>query len=443
MEDDYQETIDNTLDRINSCDEVDDATKEVLFEFYEALQQHNVESNASNQISGIRMNGYLGDMHRLAKNAGDITATLDPGTGEQTIKSILEWVDSNYNSGSTIDTIHNSLREFGRHMAPDAPDGELPDRFDDISLGNTENEEPAPEPSKVLFWQDIVTLITDGGLNPRTIAMIVFLWASGLRPMSEFWELRFDQIDDRGDHLLVSVRSDSKTLARTLRIDVGAPYIRKWMFEEHPANDTEAGPEPDTYVWTLLDKDVHLDYQDIRRSIKRAARYADITKPCNPEHFRKSRASVLARSRYVTQRDLEYHFGWVPGSWVAAHYIAEFGSHSRKHIAKADGANVSFEEEDEPIVPVVCDSCGEWTPRHRDTCLWCPAEVIASLGDHPQLRGPTVEEEGQDLLDMLVEGELEAEHLRGLKKMEPILKRRDDLFERLDSYIEHAEQLES
>jgi len=444
MEDDHQDVIDQTLTRIRQCTEISDAEREKLLEFYNEMERHNREVSKNDELSGIRINGYLGDVHRLAKNVGHIVKALNPETGDEAITQIITYTTDEFD-GATLDTVHTSLRTWGRIMAEDddIDDDDHPERFDRASLGNREDDQPAPKPSEVLWWSDCVEMIIVAVQkmgNWRTAALIAFLWATGARPMSEAWELTFGDIDDRGDHLLVTLPEHGKTVGRTIRIDVGAPLIRKWMYEEHPAQDTERGPTSDTYLWTLLDENRLMDYQDIRRTIKRCAEKADITKPHNPAHFRKSRASVLARSRWVTQRDLEYHFGWVRGSRVAAHYIAEFGEHSRKHIAKADGADVEIDEDRDPIVPVVCDNCGEYSPRHRETCLFCPGELHASLGSQ-QPTGPDVDDDAR-LLDLIVDGEVTADHLHGLKQLRPIIERRgEELFNRLDDYIEHAEQI--
>jgi site-specific recombinase XerD len=389
MEHDYHNAIDRKLALLEDSDNIAPTTEAKIREYHEAIKQHNRESSAADQISGTRHERYLADLVRLARETDALHASLNPETGEAAVDDLLEWVDDNYDNGYTIDNYHSTLRSWGRFMASDtetvADQVQLPERFDKIKLGNVEEDQPAPDPAEVLYWQDAVQIIEDGCLDDRTTAIVAGLWTMGARPMSEFWELQFGDVSDQGDHLLISIPEHAKTGSRSIRIDVGAPYLRKWMAESHPAHDEDGGPSSDTYLWTKRNDNEHLDYNDVRRNVNRAAERAGITKPHNPEHFRASRASVLASSRHVTQRDLEYHFGWKRGSRVAAHYIAEFGNASRKHIAIADGANISLEEEEAPIIPVQCDGCGKWTPRHRETCLWCPAETTAALGDTPSL----------------------------------------------------------
>ncbi|QCC57378.1 tyrosine-type recombinase/integrase [Natrinema thermotolerans] len=446
MESDYKEVIQRKLDLIRETDRIDDESEVKLLEYYDEIQQHNRESTSKQQLSGTRIESYLAHLLRIARETGVLVETLSPEDGEDAVDDILEWVDDNYDNGYTIDNYHSSVRSWGRFMAPDAEvvagQVKLPDRIEKVKLGNVEEDQPAPDPTEVLFWNDIVQIIEEGCLDPRTTAMVATLWALGCRPMSEFWELKFGDFTDQGDHFLVSIPEHTKTGSRTIRMDVGTPYLRQWLENEHPVHD-EGGPSSDTYVWTKRNDNEHLAYRDLRRNINRAAERAGITKPHPPKHYRASRASVLASSRHVTQRTLEYHFGWVKGSRVAAHYIAEFGNRSRKYIAMADGANISLEEEEEPIVPVVCDGCNRYTPRHRDSCLWCSADTVAELGRNPVLvTTPSVADEGEDLLDMITDGEATADDLRAIERLEHIIKQRDDLWDRLPQYIELAERMD-
>lgn len=448
MKDNYSEQIERRINYINRDPELTKEERDKLLEFHEEIQTHNSKSSAANQIGGVRHQTYLAFTHRLVRNTEAMLDALEAGN-EEAIETVGSWIDETYDNGYTIDNYVSALRAWGRFIAEDARDDSHPERYEVVELGNVEDDQPAPKPSEVLFWSDIVTLLEELDMKfigVRTAAIIAMLWASGMRPMSEFWELTYGQIDDRGDHILISIETDSKTAARTIRINVGLPYIRRWLNNHHPANETARGPHSETYLWTHGNKLELINYSQIRKSIKRVAEKSDLTKPVNPRHFRKSRASILAKSYYVTQRDLEYHFGWVRGSRVAAHYIAVFNTDSRLHIAKADGAEVDLEEDQDPIVPIWCDHCQRQTPRHRETCIWCGEALLAELSRQPRIgAAPTATdyEDEQDLLELLVSGEIESRDLRALQKLEPVIRRRDDLFDRLDSYIEHAKQLES
>lgn len=248
MKDDYSDVIERRIRHIERDEEITDQERTALLEFNDEIETHNRQSSANNQISGTRHESYLSHAHRMAKGTGLMIQVLDPSTGEDVVDSIGSWIDE-YDNGYTRDNYISTLRAWGRFLAADARDDKHPERFEVLELGNVEDDQPAPEPSEVLFWSDAVTIIEAASNFPtgaRTAAMVALLWASGMRPMSEFWELEFRQIDDRGDHLFISVESDSKTFSRTIRVDVGVPYVRRWINHEHPVHDTERGPQPDT-----------------------------------------------------------------------------------------------------------------------------------------------------------------------------------------------------
>jgi len=97
----------------------------------------------------------------------------------------------------------------------------------------------------------------------------------------------------------------------------------------------------------------------------------------------------------------------------------------------------------EPIIPVWCETCDRQTPRHRKTCLWCDAETLGKLDRQPRVGESPIatEEDERDLLDLVVDGAIDADDLRALKKLAPVIRRRgEELFERLDNYIEFAER---
>ena len=48
-----------------------------------------------------------------------------------------------------------------------------------------------------------------------------------------------------------------------------------------------------------------------------------------------------------------------------------------------------------------------------------------------------------NLLDLIIDGDVTATNLRALKTLEPIIRRRDDLFDRLDDYIAHAKGIKN
>lgn len=154
-----------------------------------------------------------------------------------------------------------------------------------------------------------------------------------------------------------------------------------------------------------------------------------------------ARASVLASKPEINQVDLENHFGWERGSDAAAHYISRFAGATGKHVAAADGHPVNLDAEGEAaIAPVKCLECGEYTPRHRDECLWCPRPVEASIGEQESLEHVSAVDPDRDLLDLVMDGEIGGDDLRAVDKLEPVLRNEPQkLLDRTDELIQMTE----
>lgn len=443
MSGDPRRDIDNRVESIKANDtgpdepQLCDADQDVLLELNEILQTKNERNE---RFGDHHYRDTLGDCYRMALHTGVLAKTLEDGeTGEQAIETILDWVASKDYSAYVDSDYRSALRIFGDLMLD-----EERDRFLDIEIHRKDAPDPAPRPSEVARW-DEATSAADAKerYNVRDPALITTQWAAGTRPMSELWELTVADVDDRGSHMVLSVPDDSKTGSRNITIYAATPYLRRWL-QNHPWKSApDRTFDADTPLWVKTRGDLdHISYTMFKEVFYDAAERAGITKPFNPQHLRASRASVLAATPYMTQVDLENHFGWERGSKSAAHYITRFGGETGKHVGMADGALDLGDDDPAPIAPVECFNCGEYTPRHRDTCLWCPESVDASLEDiHPIAHEHALEEESENLLDLVADGELNADDFRAVQKLEPFIKGRDDFFDRLDEYVAVTERM--
>lgn len=124
--------------------------------------------------------------------------------------------------------------------------------------------------------------------NYRDPAILALQWATGGRPQSELWNLKWRHIEDFGDHLEVSIPEDTKTGRRRVFVYVGAPYVRRWR-EHHPENDGD-GPPSGSHLWTKLNEDEPVAYAQYAYPFYWARDDVGVSKPCNPQNFRRSRA---------------------------------------------------------------------------------------------------------------------------------------------------------
>lgn len=392
----------------------------------------------SGKIGTNRHNSVLNVAFLIACGTQRLTDSLSESTGADAVDEITAWVSSKSLTGESKDSYYSGLRKFASVMlnVDDAED--LPDRFASLKTSHATNN-PTPSASDILRWSDVTRLIESRAKNNhRDPAILAIQWSSGARPESELWNLTWGDVEDRGDHILLSIPEDTKTGARDVYLYVGAPYLRRWR-EFHPARDG-GGITDSTPIWTKLTRNESISYTQYAYPFYRARDAVEIAKPCNPRNFRRSRASILASRREINQVDLENHFGWERGSDAAAHYISAFAGETGKHIAAADGHPVDEANTRAEIAPIKCLECGEYTPRHRETCLWCPAPVEASVDEQDTLHHISETETERDLLGLVMDGEVKADDLRAIKKLKPVLQSNPEtLLDRTDELIQMTE----
>lgn len=427
--------IELAVDRINSCTETSIRDKQALEDGFELLCR---EVRQHDDFGGYTLASTVRYAHHTLREAGGLAWGLEGGRpAEASIDRIITFVSKRDVSPRTAEEHYKSVLLFAGVLT-DGTRHEHPAPFDRLPRNLARDKDPTPKQTDIITFENAAT-IAETTRNERDRAMIMVQWATGGRPLSELHPLTFENIEDRGDHFLISFADDSKTGSRDIRLYVGAPQLRAWI-DEHPAQDSEEGIQPGDPIWSQLGKNQRIHYNLYARTFRNAASEAGVTKTSTPRHYRASRASILAMSPFVNQADLENYFGWVRGSDMARRYIARFGGATQLHIARHDGVPVGEEDEPEPIVPVNCGNCSRWTPRYLDECMWCSYDVEAShdvtIDDLEQSPG-----EG-DLLDMILDGEVEAEDLRGVKRVLPVIRARPDLLERVDEIISLLDRFE-
>jgi hypothetical protein len=322
------------------------------------------------------------------------------------------------------------------------PGDEQPPRFQKFTLNNGPAD-PTPKAANILrYSEEIITLIEEQ-CNIRDKAIVATCWSSGGRPETELHKLTLEDVEIEDSFVRLSIPEDTKTGSREVKMHTGAPFLVKWI-ENHPGHDVEGGPQPDMPLWANLRPgygDVYdrISYNQFAKPFDDVAESLGIQKTLTPQHCRRSRASDLAAKTYISQVDLERRFGWTRESDSLRHYIVKFGETSEDRIAAVDGADVDPEADTTNIAPVRCEGCGRWTERHLDECIWCPAPVPA---DATELQATPAIVDEANLLDLIVNSEVTARELKQIRKLEPVIKQRSDLFERLESYIQHAEQVQ-
>ncbi|MFB6085558.1 MAG: tyrosine-type recombinase/integrase [Halodesulfurarchaeum sp.] len=384
-----RDQLNNLLTRIQESDDISEPDREVLVDFYDALELLNAEYSDHRKLKLLR------HVTIMAEEVGGLAAALDD---REAAEELVRWIHANYENEETNRDYRVALRVFGRRVVDDNGD-ETPDSLEWIPTGTSKNYDTKPDPREMLGWEEDVLPMIDETLNSRDQAAIALQFDAGLRG-GEFKDLTVGSITDHKHGLQITV--DGKQGQRTVTLIPSVPHIQKWL-ADHPAPD-----DPDAPLWSKLERPDAMSYTMISKMFKEPAKRAGVTKPVTLTNFRKSSASYLA-SRGMSQAHIEEHHGWVRGSDVAARYVTVFAEDASRELAKIHGADVE-EEEPEPLAPIECPRCGERTPRDRPLCVWCG-----------QALEPGAAERAEAIDDLLVEemaaaDPSEADELLGLRK---------------------------
>jgi hypothetical protein len=442
--------IENERERIEESDELTDADRELIKEFDRKLSvrldtpegpthaRHlNIVRLAAQHVSGL---------DRLFVDEKDVARVGTSNAQDRAGEAAEEYVAALNAHGYADNSMDVFVSSLAKLINTFAAIERIPD-WEELLKPTYADEDPAPEPSSILYWEEHVVPMIEAANSWRDRALIAVEWSSGMRPESELHKLNVGHVTDAGDHFVISVPPNAKTGARDIRLTLAAPYLRKWL-EVHPARDV-GEYDDSTPLWVCAETQTYqcdptdrLKYGGLRKRFYALGERVGIERPTNARHFRRSRASVLAKKPGISQADLETYFGWVRGSDSAAHYIARYSDTTGAKIAAAEGREDEEEAEPDPITPVKCPECDRWTPRFREDCLWCPAsfdpENLAAAEDAAAVeeavtRGEEFQEVRDDIVRMVTNGELSEEDIETARDLEAAIRAYPDLLEQAET----------
>lgn len=221
--------------------------------------------------------------------------------------------------------------------------------------------EPIDAQGMILRWEDhIVPILEHPDIHIRDKSLVAVAWESHARP-SELHRLNFGDLEDRGDHVLMSLTGPDGC-DRLLTLCGSMPYLKRWVQAEHPVTDLlapDADPlgdtAPETPVWAQTQSNTRIPFAQLGAITKRACAYANVPTEFTLYHIRRSRAILLAAQLGLRAPVLRERFGWGPQMRMGSVESLE-----------DDG----FSEEFKPRRPIQCPDCGAWAPLHQP-CLWC------------------------------------------------------------------------
>ena len=346
--------LENLRERIDTADDVTEQDREALLAFDDAVTLLNSDYSMYRHVKLLR------HVTILAERVGGIDAAL---TDREAAEEIVRWINRNYDNEETNQDYRVALKVFGRRVTDDGvrndPD-EPPASLDWIPSGTSNNYDPAPEPGKMLDWNDDVVPMIEETNHKRDAAAIALQFDAGLRGF-EFSDLTVGNVTDHDHGLQVTV--DGKQGRRTVLLIPSVPYVRDWL-DEHPSPDDREAP-----LWSKLNAPEEISYRMLTKMFKKPAERAEVDKPVTLTNFRKSSASYHA-SKGLSQAHLEARYGWVRGSTTASRYVTIFGRDADNELAKLHGLDVE-EQETEQIGPVPCPRCGYQEKREAHFCSRC------------------------------------------------------------------------
>lgn len=428
--------VELAVDRINKDNKLSEPDKLALADAFEELCRDVAQDD---HFGGWSLNNTMRYSLMTFREVSGLTWLLRGGEpAEATIERIKNHVKDRDVAARAAEEHYKSVRTVCGTLSR-GDRSNLPDVFELLPTNITGESDPTPKKTNIIHYEEMGKM-AKAGKNARDRALIPVQWGAGARPMSEMYQLQFDDVEDRGTHIVLSFPEGSKTGKRDIRLYIGAPQLRKWM-EVHPAQGKPDGPDPNDYVWSSLYKNNHMNYNGFARRFRFAGERVGLEKTHTPQHMRRCRASILAKSTTVSQPHLETHFGWRRGSEIARSYIAKFGNATEAVIARHDGVDIDEEENQGPIAPVKCNSCSRWTPRYLDECMWCSADVDAEQ-PNPAIDVHQPDSGEDDLLTRVLDGEIDSRDLEGLRRLEPVVRSRPEIFEQIDQLIEMLRRFE-
>lgn len=410
--------------------------RNILIEFDEKLTSARKKNNRCGWYHHANL---LQRLFVFALETGRLAESLEDGSeGDDALDDITTWIHDQDYSGYTVQGMLSTLRVFANTVR-----GELPEHFQDIEPSEHVEKDPAPLPSNIIEYPDLVTMLEETD-SVRDRALLATQWSVGLRPMEELYTLQWKNVELFDDHAMISLPKRRKTEHREVIVIVGAPLLRQWIKKHHPVHDDpEASLGPETFIWTHQNKNELLSYSAFGTRFTVAGERAEIEKDHSAQHFRRSAASIMARQPHITERDLRQRFSWSYRSYAPEHYIQMHSEDTHISVARSRGQDVDKIEEDPDTAPIICPNCGDWTLRLMDACIWCNHDMDPeqTTWDRPTMQDPRDTGE-KDLAEMILDGDITADQLRTLRQLEGAIKTERDLWSKLDDLIQKAEALE-
>lgn len=280
--------------------------------------------------------------------------------GPQELTEILEWIEStNYAPESKRD-LRITLKRFLEHVGKK-------DLTDFRTSVKSRERKRLPE---ILSDEEIEKLIKHAG-SIRDKAMIALAAESGPR-IEELLSMRIENVvfDDFGCYVIYPTGKTGPRKNRIFGLFNNIALLKAWL-DQHPFRSNPSAP-----LWVMRRKGhnewVPLDYDTARTLIRKIAERAKMKKRVYWHIFRHTACTRAAS--FMTERQMEVYFGWIPGSKMPRIYVHLSGKDVEDSLMKHYGIK---KEEDKKLIK--CSRCGKYNPPSVDYCYNCFAALKPEL----------------------------------------------------------------
>lgn len=346
---DYGRRIEGYLRKIKE-DDFSQRNKDFIFDFYNHI--------AAEGLSLARQNKYLETLRIVARQ---LDKDFDKCTEQDIRKYIIRLNNSHYSEWTKY-TIKVIVKRFYKWLRGN--NKVYPEEVDWIKTAIKRSDQRLPGEAELLNPDDIKSLIEVAG-HPRDKAFISSLYESGCR-IGEIATLRICDVQADSYGYVIIVKG--KTGSRRVRLVFSAPYLGIWL-KCHPYFNYKDKP-----LWLSLSGKHRFrpSHNCFSKILKIAFNKAGIKKPCNPHHFRHSRATELAN--FLTEFQMNQYFGWVQGSPMPSTYVHLSGKEIDDTILAVNGIK-SIEKKESSLKPRICQRCNTINTNNSEQCSNCFAPL--------------------------------------------------------------------
>ncbi|WP_435096442.1 tyrosine-type recombinase/integrase [Halorubrum sp. N11] len=383
-----RERYETARDRIRDGDEISDEERKRILEFLDA---NDPQRNTYQMPDGDTKSD--GTLARYAREIRRVAADADFNLTEATEYDVNRLMDAYLNG--RVDRVKDEGLSNGTVRNKQGPIRRFYLYHDDLEVDRDEihfaDQDESPVDERDMFSADEVQAIRDEAKRrgSRDACLVDLLLYTGQR-RSAILNLRLKDVNiEEGTFYLNEDAGDLKGASGKRPLLGAQKTVRDWK-RQHPTG------ELDDYLITHKHKQDNrdgvragdkLNPSTVYRQLQRIGDAVGVDKPVNAHNFRHYFVTVCKRDYGMDNDTIKHLIGHEPDSKVMERTYAHLTDED--YIKEAEVARGLREpEEENPLTPPVCDSCGEPLDDDWKSCPYC------GLTYSPDAHG--VEEQVQD-----------------------------------------------